>query len=123
MPGPREAANSTRSPKGERTLAALDFEAGRYAEAIAAYERLLREAPKDASLHTSLAGALGASAARRSDGAAGHAVRLAPLNVEAYHNRGAHPRAARRREEASSSTGPPYATDPQLRALAAALGG
>ena len=88
VPGPREAANSPRSPKGERTLAALDFEAGRYDAAIDAYERLLREAPKDASLHTSLAGALGAVG--RLDEAMRHldtAVQLAPLSVEAYHNR------------------------------------
>ncbi len=77
-----------RSPSGERTLAALHFEAGRYQEAIDAYERLLRESPKDASLHASLAGALGA--AGRLDEALRHldtAIAIAPLSVEAYHNR------------------------------------
>ena len=78
-----------RSPQGERNLAAMQFEAGQYAEAAAAYERLLRDEPDDASLHTSLAGCLGALG--RFDQAIKHldiAIQLEPLNVEAYHNRG-----------------------------------
>jgi tetratricopeptide (TPR) repeat protein len=66
----------------------LHFEAGRFEEAAAAYRRLLAEDPKDASLHTSLAGALGAMG--KYDEASRHlelAVKLNPLNVEAYHNR------------------------------------
>jgi predicted AlkP superfamily phosphohydrolase/phosphomutase/Flp pilus assembly protein TadD len=76
------------SPQGERNLAGMQFEAGRYAEAAAAYERLLRSEPDDATLHTSLAGCLGALG--RYDDAARHldiAIKLEPLNAEAYHNR------------------------------------
>jgi predicted AlkP superfamily phosphohydrolase/phosphomutase/Flp pilus assembly protein TadD len=51
------------SPKGDRNLAALHFEAGRYAEAAQAYEKLVQQDPEDATLRASLAG-------------------------EAYHNRG-----------------------------------
>jgi len=85
---PPGASPGLRSPQGERNLAALHFEAGRHAEAAAMYERLLKENPKDAALHTSLAGCLGALG--RFDEAAKHleaAIRLEPLNVEAYHNR------------------------------------
>jgi tetratricopeptide (TPR) repeat protein len=79
---------AVRSPQGERNLAALHFEAGRHAEAAAAYERLVAQDPRDASLRTSLAGALGALG--RYDEAMQQlevAVKLEPLNVEAYHNR------------------------------------
>jgi tetratricopeptide (TPR) repeat protein len=82
------AGASRHSPQGERNLAAMHFEAGRYAEAAAVYARLVEQDPKDASLHTSLAGVLGALG--RYDEAARHldiAIRLEPLNVEAYHNR------------------------------------
>ena len=48
------------SPTGERNIAALHFEAGRYDEAARMYRKLVEEDPKDAALHTSLAGALGA---------------------------------------------------------------
>lgn len=86
---PPPPAGATRhSPRGERNLAAMHFEAGRYAEAAAVYTRLVEQDPKDASLRTSLAGALGALG--RYDEAAKHldiAIRLEPLNVEAYHNR------------------------------------
>jgi len=90
--GPAAPAGGTaagpRSPTGERNIAALHFEAGRYEEAAATYRRLLAENPKDASLYTSLAGALGAmgrydEASRLLD----QAVKIEPLNVEAYHNR------------------------------------
>jgi predicted AlkP superfamily phosphohydrolase/phosphomutase/Flp pilus assembly protein TadD len=87
-PAGSSAAPTPRSPRGERNLAAMQFEAGRYAEAAAAYERLLRDEPNDATLHTSLAGCLGALG--RYDDAVKHldiAVKLEPLNVEAYHNR------------------------------------
>jgi predicted AlkP superfamily phosphohydrolase/phosphomutase/Flp pilus assembly protein TadD len=79
-----------RSPQGERNLAALLFEQGKYQESADAYRKLIAKEPKDASLHTSLAGALGAKgrydeAMRELDAA----VKAEPLNVEAYHNRGA----------------------------------
>lgn len=78
----------TQSPEGERNLAAVAFEEGRYAEAVEAYRRLVDEAPDEAALRTSLAGALGALG--RYDEAEEHldrALELDPLNVEAYHNR------------------------------------
>ena len=84
-----DADSRTRSPQGERVLAGIAFEQGRYQEAAEAYTRLLREKPEDATLHTSLAGALGAmgrfeEAMKELD----IALELEPLNVEAYHNRG-----------------------------------
>jgi tetratricopeptide (TPR) repeat protein len=88
VPPSGESAPSTRSPQGERVLAAIHFEAGRYEASIKAYERLLRENPNDAALHTSLAGALGA--AGRLDEALTHldrALESDPVSVEAHHNR------------------------------------
>ena len=91
QPGPPAAgADMTRSPQGERNLAGLLFEQGRHQEALAAYERLVKIEPDDATLRTSIAGALGAlgrydEAMKQLDAA----IRLDPLNVEAYHNRGA----------------------------------
>ena len=85
---PGAAAEGPRSPTGERNIAALHFEGGRYQEAATAYRKLLADDPKDASLHTSLAGALGAMG--QYDEAAKHlelAMKIDPLNVEAYHNR------------------------------------
>jgi tetratricopeptide (TPR) repeat protein len=79
----------TSSPQGDGNLAALHFQAGRFAEAAAAYERLVQARPDDAALRTSLAGALGALG--RIDDAAAQldvALRLDPVNVEAHHNRG-----------------------------------
>ena len=78
----------TSSPQGDRNLAALSFEAGRYEEALEAYSRLVAEQPEDVSLRTSLAGVLGALG--RYDEAVQElekAIELEPLNVEAYHNR------------------------------------
>ena len=78
----------TRSPSGERNIAAILFEQGKYAEAAAAYAKLVKAEPDDGSLRTSLAGALGAlgrydEALKEIDAA----IRLQPLNPEAYHNR------------------------------------
>lgn len=89
-PGASKDGVPTRSPQGERNLAAIHFEAGRHQEAADLYARLVKDDPKDASLRTSLAGALGAL--KRYDEALAQldiAVKLEPLNVEAYHNRGA----------------------------------
>lgn len=76
------------SPQGERNLAAIHFEAGRYREAAKIYERLILENGEDGSLYTSLAGAYGAM--ERYDKALEQlqrALDISPLNVEAYHNR------------------------------------
>jgi tetratricopeptide (TPR) repeat protein len=78
------------SPQGDRNLAAMLFQSGRWAEAAEAYDKLVREKPDDGELRASLAGALGALG--RYDQALvqlGEAIRLAPVNPEAYHNRGA----------------------------------
>jgi tetratricopeptide (TPR) repeat protein len=88
------------SPKGDRNLAAIHFQAGRYAEAATAYEELLKANPNDAGLHTSLAGTYGAlgryeEALQQLD----TAQRIDPLNPETYHNRGAvYERQGKRRE-------------------------
>jgi len=77
------------SPKGDRNLAAIHFQAGRYAEAAAAYEELLKQDPNDAAVRTSLAGAYGALGRYNE---ALEQLRIAqeiePLNPETYHNRG-----------------------------------
>jgi predicted AlkP superfamily phosphohydrolase/phosphomutase/Flp pilus assembly protein TadD len=79
----------TESPTGERNLAALHFENGRYEEAVEEFRKLLAEKPGDGAMHASLAGALGALG--RYDEALeelAEAERLSPLNPEIYHNRG-----------------------------------
>jgi tetratricopeptide (TPR) repeat protein len=79
----------TQSPQGDRNLAALHFEAGRYAEAVEAYEALVAQSPADANLRASLAGALGALG--RFDESLAQldkALEIDPINAEAYHNRG-----------------------------------
>jgi predicted AlkP superfamily phosphohydrolase/phosphomutase/Flp pilus assembly protein TadD len=78
----------TRSPSGDRNIAAVLFEQGKYKEAAEAYAKLVKTEPDDGSLRTSLAGALGAlgrydEALKEIDAA----IRLQPLNPEAYHNR------------------------------------
>jgi tetratricopeptide (TPR) repeat protein len=78
----------TRSPSGDRNIAAVLFEQRKYAEAAEAYAKLVKAEPEDGSLRTSLAGALGAlgrydEALKEIDAA----IRLQPLNPEAYHNR------------------------------------
>lgn len=77
------------SPTGDRNLAAILFQEGRYAEAVDAYRKLVAAATDDGALRASFAGALGAlgrytEALEQLD----HAIRLAPLNPEGYHNRG-----------------------------------
>jgi tetratricopeptide (TPR) repeat protein len=79
----------TASPTGDRNLASMHFEAGRYREAAEAYRKLIAEKPDDGALHASLAGTLGAMGDY--DGALtelGEAEKLSPLNPEIYHNRG-----------------------------------
>ncbi|MCG8461157.1 MAG: alkaline phosphatase family protein [Holophagales bacterium] len=76
------------SDAGERNLAAILFEEGRYREAARAYKKLVDAEPGDASLRTSFAGALGAL--ERYDEALAEletALELDPLHVEGYHNR------------------------------------
>jgi tetratricopeptide (TPR) repeat protein len=76
------------SSTGDRNLAAVAFEAGRYEEAAREYARLVAEKPDDGALRASYAGALGALG--RYDDAYAEltkAIELEPLNVEAYHNR------------------------------------
>jgi tetratricopeptide (TPR) repeat protein len=77
------------SPQGDRNLAALHFEAGRYAEAVEAYAALVSGSPGDANLRASLAGALGALG-RLDESLAelDKAIEIDPINSEAYHNRG-----------------------------------
>ncbi len=82
-----EATGHHRSPQGDRNLAAMHFESGRYAEAEALYRDLITREPTDASLHTSLAGVLGAQ--ERYDEAEAElneALEITPLNPEAFHN-------------------------------------
>jgi len=77
-----------RSDTGDRNLAAVAFEAGRFEEAAREYARLVAEKPEDGSLRASYAGALGALG--QYDAAYAEltkAIELEPLNVEAYHNR------------------------------------
>jgi predicted AlkP superfamily phosphohydrolase/phosphomutase/Flp pilus assembly protein TadD len=76
------------SPHGDRNLAAVLFEQGKLEEAAAAYRDLVERNPEDSALRASLAGALGALG--RYDEALAQieeALRLEPLNIEAYHNR------------------------------------
>ncbi|MEM9556306.1 MAG: alkaline phosphatase family protein [Acidobacteriota bacterium] len=76
------------SRAGERNLAAVLFQDGRYRESARAYKVLVDAEPDNAGLRTGFAGALGAL--ERYDEAWEQlqvALELAPLNVEAYHNR------------------------------------
>ena len=77
-----------KSAQGDRNLAGVAFEEGRYDEAARQYARLVEESPKDGALRASYAGALGALG--NYDAAIEQltkAIELEPLNVEAYHNR------------------------------------
>jgi tetratricopeptide (TPR) repeat protein len=79
----------TQSPTGDRNLASLYFEQGKFKEAADAYRKLIEQKPDDGALRASLAGALGAQGDY--DGALeqlDEAERLSPLNPEIYHNRG-----------------------------------
>ncbi|MGE5276842.1 MAG: alkaline phosphatase family protein [Acidobacteriota bacterium] len=77
-----------KSPTGDRNIAAMNFQSGKFAEAAAEYARLVQADPKDSGLRASFAGALGALG--RYDAAVEQltkAIELDPVNVEAYHNR------------------------------------
>jgi Flp pilus assembly protein TadD len=112
-----------KSPSGDRNLAGMQFEAGRYAEAARQYAALVQANPKDSSLRASYAGALGAlgqydAALEQLDAA----IALEPVNVEAYHNRAViHERrserdAAIRDYQTAIRYNPQY--EPSLKALA-----
>jgi tetratricopeptide (TPR) repeat protein len=113
----------TQSPQGDRNMAAMLFEAKRYAEAEAAYRKLVEAHPEDGGLRASLAGAL-ASLGKYDEalGQLDEAVRLAPVNPEAYHNRGAILERQQKRDEAIAAYraalryNPQY--EPSQRALA-----
>lgn len=80
--------STTSSPKGDRNLAAIQFQQGNYREAAKLYKELIDENPNDASLRASMAGVLGMM--ERYDAALvelDKAIELEPLNVEAFHNR------------------------------------
>jgi tetratricopeptide (TPR) repeat protein len=80
---------ATDSPRGDRNLAAMHFEAGRYEDAAREFSKLVAASPEDGSLHASLAGALGALG--RYDEALVEiekAAVLSPINPEVHHNRG-----------------------------------
>ena len=79
----------TASPTGDRNLAAMHFEAGRYDEAAKEFAKLVESAPDDGGLRASLAGALGALG-RYEEALAqlAEAEKLAPLHPEIHHNRG-----------------------------------
>lgn len=82
------SAGEDSSPQGDRNLAAILFQDGRYREAAQIYHQLIQAEPEEPSLRTSLAGALGAMG--RYDDALEQlekAIEIQPLNVEAYHNR------------------------------------
>ncbi len=76
------------SPKSDRNIAAIHFQAGHYQQAAEIYSRLIEQNPTDGSLYTSLAGCLGAMG-RYEDALAPLAkgIELNPVNVEVYHNR------------------------------------
>src|SRR6185369_5694728 len=77
-----------KSATGDRNLAGVAFEEGRYDEAARQYAKLVEDSPDDGALRASYAGALGALG--KYDAALEQltaAIRLEPLNVEAYHNR------------------------------------
>lgn len=89
------------SPQNDRNLANIAFSEGRYAEAEQAYRKLIAANPRDASLHSSLAGALGSLG--RYDEALTEidvAIRLEPINPEPYHNRAVVLEKQGKREEA-----------------------
>jgi tetratricopeptide (TPR) repeat protein len=79
----------TASPTGDRNMAAMHFEAGRYDEAAEEFAKLVAASPNDGGLRASLAGALGALGRYEEAFAQlAAAERVAPLHPEIHHNRG-----------------------------------
>jgi predicted AlkP superfamily phosphohydrolase/phosphomutase/Flp pilus assembly protein TadD len=77
-----------KSPTGDRNLAGVHFEQGRFEDAAREYAALVQQSPNDSALRASFAGALGALG--RYDAALEQldkAIALEPVNIEAYHNR------------------------------------
>ena len=76
------------SPQSERNLAAIEFEAGRYREAAAAFQDAIRRTPNNVAAHIGLAGALGAQG-RFSEALhiLEEAEGLDPSQPEIWHNR------------------------------------
>jgi predicted AlkP superfamily phosphohydrolase/phosphomutase/Tfp pilus assembly protein PilF len=77
-----------KSPTGDRNLAGVHFEQGRFEDAAREYAALVQQSPNDSALRASFAGALGALG--RYDAALeqlDQAIALEPVNIEAYHNR------------------------------------
>jgi predicted TPR repeat methyltransferase len=112
-----------KSPTGDRNLAALHFQAGKFAEAAAEYGKLVASSPDDSGLRASFAGVLGALG--RYDAALEQltrAIEIDPVNIEAYHNRAViHERrgerdAAIRDYQTALRYGPQY--EPSRQALA-----
>ena len=83
-----DPSSAVSSPQGDRNMAAILFEQGDYRGAARLYLKLIELDPTDPTLRTSLAGCLGALG--RFDEAMeelNRAIEIAPLSVEAYHNR------------------------------------
>ena len=112
-----------KSPTGDRNLAGVHFEQGRFEDAAREYAALVQQSPNDSALRASFAGALGALG--RYDAALEQldkAIALEPVNIEAYHNRAViherrgEPEAAIRDYQTAVRYNPSY--EPSRRALA-----
>ena len=110
------------SPRGDRNLAAMHFEAGRYEEAAREFAKLVEASPNDGSLHASLAGAFGALG--RYDEALvelDKAAALAPINPEVHHNRGVLFERLNRKDDAIAAYRTAVRYDPSYEPSRAAL--
>jgi predicted AlkP superfamily phosphohydrolase/phosphomutase/Flp pilus assembly protein TadD len=110
------------SPSGDRNLAAMHFEAGRYEDAAKEFAKLLEAAPDDGGLRASLAGALGALG-RYEEAFAQltEAEKLAPLHPEIHHNRGVVLERQGKTAEAIAAYRTAVRYDPQYQPSRAAL--
>jgi Flp pilus assembly protein TadD len=103
-------------------MAGLAFEQGNYEEALASYRKQLEASPNDASLHASLAaalGALGRYGEARSE--LERSLELEPLNPGAHHNLGVIHERENRRDEAIQSYRTALRYDPSYEASRRAL--